>query len=136
MIALFGLVVPALGSFLTSLFNYLGKKQDINLSGAQSGMGADVEPGKATLQAQIQVEQLKAAQNAWIGPKIIACLAGEVTVAYYAAIVLDSIFHLEWNIAKLPAPWDGYSWVILSSFIIVSPVAPVLSATAAWLGRK
>jgi hypothetical protein len=107
MIALFGFIVPALGTFLTSFFLYLGKKQDINLSGAQSGMGADVDIGKATRQAQIQVEQLKFAQNAWIGPKIIACLAGEVTVAYYAAIVLDSIFHLGWNIAKLPAPWDG-----------------------------
>ena len=50
-------------------------------------------------------------------------------------IVLDSMFHFGWDIAKLPSPWDQYAWIILSSFIIVSPVAPVLSATSAWLGR-
>ncbi len=136
MIAILGLILPALGNLFPALFNYLGKKQDISLSGAQSAMGADVELGKATLAAQIQAEQIKATNNAWIGPKIIACLAGELCVFYFGAIVLDSVFHMGWAIAKLPPPWDGYAWVILSSFIVISPVAPVLSATSAWLTRR
>jgi hypothetical protein len=136
MIAILGLILPAIGSFLTPLFTYLGKKQDVTLSGAQTAMGADVAMNQAILNAQIQAEQIKASQNQWIGPKIIACTAGELSVLYYGAIVLDSMFHLDWQIDKLPAPWDQYSWVILSSFIVVSPVAPVLSATSAWLGRR
>jgi hypothetical protein len=135
-IALLGLILPALGNFFPALFGYLGKKQDITLAGAQSAMGADVAITQAALNAQIQTSQLKSVQNTWIGAKIIAGTAGELSALYYGAIVLDSIFHLGWNIAKLPAPWDGYAWIILSSFIVVSPVAPVLSATTAWLGRR
>jgi hypothetical protein len=124
------------GNLFPALFGYLGKKQDVTLSGAQSAMGADVNLSKMYLDAQIQAEQVKVSQNAWIGPKIIACAAGELSLIYYGSIVLDSMFHLGWAIEKLPEPWAGYSWIILSSFIVVSPVAPVLSATATWLARK
>lgn len=135
MIAILGLILPVLGNFFPALFGFLGKKQDVTLSGAQSAMGADVELSKAYLDAQIQADQLKAAQNAWIGPKIIACLAGELSVFYFGAIVLDSVFHFGWAITQ-PQPWSGYAWIVLESFVVVSPVAPVLSATSAWLGRK
>ena len=136
MIALLGLLLPALGGIVAPLFGWLNKKQDVTLSGAQSAMGADVNLSKAYLDAQIQAEQIKVANNQWIGPKIIACAAGELSLIYYGAIVLDSMFKFGWAIDKLPEPWAGYSWIILSSFIVVSPVAPVLSATATWLGRK
>jgi hypothetical protein len=136
MIAILGLILPALGNFLTPLFNYLSEKQDVTLAGAQSAMGADVVINQAVLNAQIQADQFRVANNNWIGPKIIACTAGELSVLYYGSIVLDSMFHLNSGIAKLPSPWDQYAWIILSSFIIVSPVAPVLSATSAWLGRR
>ena len=136
MFAILGLLIPALGSFLTPLFGYLGKKQDVTLTGAQAAMVADTEVGKTLINAQVETQQIKAAHNDWIGPKIIACAAGELSAFYYGSIVLDSMFHFGWNIAKLPAPWDGYAWIILSSFIIVSPVAPVLSATTAWLTKR
>jgi hypothetical protein len=136
MIALLGLILPALGNFFPALFGYLGKKQDITLAGAQSAMGADLEIAKASLQAQFQIEQLKSVQNTWIGAKIIAGTAGELSALYYGSIVLESMFHFGWDIDKLPSPWDQYAWIILSSFIIVSPIAPVLSATTAWLSRK
>jgi hypothetical protein len=136
MIAILGLILPVLGSFLTPLLNYFGKKQDVTLAGAQSAMTTDAAINQAVLNAQIQADQIKAANNNWIGPKIIACTAGELSVLYYGAIILDSMFHFGWNIAKLPAPWDGYAWVILSSFIIVAPTAPALSATMAWLTKR
>ncbi len=136
MLAILGLILPAIGSFFTPLFTFLNKKQDVLLSGAQSAMTADTAMNQAYLNAQIQADQIKAAANAWIGPKIIACTAGELSVLYYGSIVLDSMFHLHWNIAKLPTPWDSYAWVILSSFIIVSPIAPVMSATTAWLTKR
>jgi hypothetical protein len=136
MITLIGLLVTAISNAIPSVFGWLNKKQDTSLAGAQAAFGTDLEIAKATLQANLQTELLKATQNNWIGAKIIAGTAGELSAFYYGSIVLDSIFHLGWNIAKLPVPWDGYAWIILSSFIIVSPVAPVLAATSAWLGRR
>lgn len=136
MFAILGLILPALGSFLTPLFNYFGKKQDVTLAGMQAATSADAQISTTLIQAQIQADQIKVANNNWLGPKIIACSAGELSVLYYGSIVLDSMFHMGWQIAKLPAPWDQYAWVILSSFIVVSPVAPVLSATTAWLTKR
>jgi hypothetical protein len=135
MIAILGLILPALGNFLTPLFSFLTAKQNVTLAGAQTAMTTDAAINQAVLNAQIQADQIKVANNNWIGPKIIGGTAGELSALYYGSIVLDSMFHFGWDIAKLPSPWDQYAWIILSSFIIVSPVAPVLSATSAWLGR-
>jgi hypothetical protein len=136
LIALLGLIIPALGSFLTPLFTYLGKKQDVTLSGAQSAMGTDTALSQQYLNAQIEIAQIKAQSNQWIGAKIIAGTAGELSAIYYGSIVLDSMFKFGWQIDKLPAPYDQYSWIILSSFIVVSPIAPVLSGLQTWLTRR
>ncbi len=40
-------------------------------------MGTNVDLGNAALQTKIRVEQLKATQNTWIGPELIARLAGD-----------------------------------------------------------
>lgn len=136
MIAILGLIFPIIGQGFSAVAAYFGKKQDVLLEGVKTSLGTDVQLGQSTLDAKVKVEGIKSAQNAWIGAKIIAGSAGELTVFYYGSIVLDSMFHFGWNIAKLPAPWDQYAWIILSSFIVVSPVAPVLSATTAWLGRR
>jgi len=136
MIALLGLLLPAISNIFPAFFSYLGKKQDVTLTGFGQALGGDVELAKAQLQADLAIEQAKAAQNSWIGAKIIGCLAGELTVIYFGSIVIDSMFHLGWGISKLPPPWDDRAWIILQSFIIVSPVAPVLSATSAWLSRR
>jgi hypothetical protein len=136
MFAILGLILPALGSFLTPVLNYFGKKQDVTLAGMQAAATTDSAISTALIQAQIQADQIKVANNNWIGPKIIACMAGELSVIYYGSIVLDSMFHMGWDIAKLPAPWDQYAWVILSSFIVMAPAAPPLSALTAWLTKR
>jgi hypothetical protein len=136
LIALLGLILPALGGFFTPLFSYLGKKQDVTLSGAQIAMSTDVTLSQQYLNAQIEIAQLKEQSNQWIGAKIIAGTAGELSAIYYGSIVLDSMFKFGWQIDKLPEPWNQYCWIILSSFILVSPIAPVLSATSAWLTRR
>ena len=53
--------------------------------------------------------------------------ARELVVIYFGSIILDSMFHFGWQIAKLPAPWDGYAWVILGSFFLTSPIMALTS---------
>ncbi|HXW72381.1 MAG TPA: hypothetical protein VEK34_13220 [Methylocella sp.] len=136
MIAVLGLVIPVLENLLAPLLSYLGVRQKAILATTQSALEANAEVTHDLINAQIQADQIKAANNSWIGAKIVACMAGELSVFYYGSIVLDSIFHLEWNISKLPAPWDQYTWIILSSFIIVSPIAPTLSVITARLTKN
>jgi len=136
MIPLIGALLSAISNAIPSLFTYLGKKQDVSLDGFKTATGIDLQAYQAYLAANNQANQLKAAANVWLGARMIAFGAGELCVLYFGAIVLDSVFHLDWRIAKLPAPWDANAWVILQSFILVSPTLPAFSALASWLGRK
>jgi hypothetical protein len=130
------IISGVIGPIIGPLFSWLNKKQDLNLDGFKTAAGVDLQAYKASLDAQAQANALKASANTWLGARIIAFGAGELSLFYYGAIVIDSMFHFGWGISKLPPPIDQYFWVILSSFVIVSPVAPVLSAASAWLTRK
>lgn len=121
---------------ISPLFTWLNKKQDTELEGFQAGVGADAATYGAYLQAYVQVQQLKAAQNSAPIARAIGGAAGALSVFYYGAIVLDSVFHLGWQIAKMPGQWDSDAWIIMQSFIVVAPVLPVTTAVASWLHRK
>jgi hypothetical protein len=130
------LISGVIGPVIGPLFSFLGKKQDTTLDGFKTASGFDLDAYKAYLASEAQANVLRTQSNQWLGARIIAFAAGELTVLYFGSIVFDSIFHTGWAIAKLPAPWDTYAWTILQSFIIVSPIAPIATATAAWLNRK
>lgn len=106
------------------------------VEGLSAAAGADAAIARAWLDAQVETSRLKAAQQASPFMRLIAFGAGATVLVYFAAIVLDSIGHFGWAIAKLPAPWDGYAWTILQSFVVITPAQPLISAVSAWLGRK
>jgi hypothetical protein len=67
--------------------------------------------------------------TSWIRPLIVyPC------VIHFGAIVLDSTFHLGWNIAKLPPPYEGYEQAIILSFFIARPFEKVARVFAAGRG--
>ncbi len=113
-------VVPwlfkALASAPSAISAYLRNKQSTQLAQTQAELAA------ITATNQTRAQWLTA-----MGPMIVSCTAGEITVIYYGSIMLDSMFHFGWQIAKLPAPWDGYAWVILSSFFLSSPIMALTS---------
>ncbi|ACB96929.1 hypothetical protein [Beijerinckia indica] len=106
------------------------------VEGFQNAVQADTELGKAFLNAQIETNKIKLAQQASPGMRRITIGAGTIVLIYFGAIVGDSIGHFGWNIAKLPPPWDGYAWIILQSFVVLTPAQPLISAAAAWLSRR
>lgn len=136
MIPLIGLLLSAVSNALPSLFGFLAKKQDVTLDGFKTAAGIDKQAYQAFLDAQSQANALKAGANTWLGARVIAFTAGELSAVYYGSIILDSMFHLNWQIAKLPPPWDTACLSYLAAFMLVSPVAPVLSAASTWLTRR
>jgi hypothetical protein len=136
-------MLAAIGAILSSivngivgpLFGYLGKKQDVTLEGFKSASAEDLAAYQAYLAALNQANAVKVAQqsNPWFAA--ITFLAGGFSVAYFGSIVLDSMFHLGWRIDKLPAPWDSYVWIVLQSFVVITPAMPLISATSAWLRK-
>ena len=131
----------ALSGLLTPILAYFTAKNDVNLEGMKAAVGADTTLGVAYLNSQVETAQIKAAQNMWFGARIIVLLTAGSASLHFAGIMLDSIpmfGHVvgSWSIPKLPAPYDSQEWLLIESFFIMTPVAPVLSAVSSWLHRR
>lgn len=133
MIAIIGLVLSTIGNVFPSLFAFLGKQTDAQLAGFQTATSADAAAYQAYLTAQTAANATKASQ--WIGFKILASFAIEISLIYYGRIVWVSIFH-DGVVDKMPGQWDTAAWVIIQSVIIVTPTIPVWNAVSSWLNRK
>ena len=137
---MFGTIGTLLGglgsSLLTPLLGFLTSKETIELDGFKTAAGLDTEAYKAALAAQVQIAELRAAQNGWWGARLIIMLAGGSAALHFAAVMLDSTFRFGWGVPKVPAPYDGYEWAIVQSFFLLAPAMPLASAVSTWLGRK
>lgn len=89
MITLISLLMTTIGKC-----SWLNKKRDTNLAGAKAALGTDLKIAKTTLQVNFQIGQLKAMQNNWIGAKIIAGTAGELSAIHYGSIIHSTQFFI------------------------------------------
>lgn len=136
---------------LEAVLGYMAKKGDRELEGFKTAAGIDLEATKAYLNAQIENNRLKLAQQSWWGAKLIILIAGVTSALHFGLIMLDSSCPATWgwNIVNgkarggcgfgftaLPAPYDTYQWAIVQSFFLVMPTMTVANAVATWLGRK
>ncbi|MBP2495315.1 hypothetical protein ABID82_002353 [Methylobacterium sp. PvP062] len=135
--------MPALlamaGSLLVKLFGsgivqavlaYLNKRSDNgvltnaqNVTGdvtfAQAQLTAYVEERKVV--AQERAEQHLSPWTAWMIPTAFG-----LCMIHFGAIVLDSTFRFNWQVAKLPAPYDAMENAIVLSVIGVAGIAPTV----------
>jgi len=142
--------IPGLaGKFL----DWQVKKANVELDGFKHGSSVDLIAFRAHLEAQVETNRMKLAQNAWWGAKLIILIAGVPSAAHFGAVMLDSMpfpyltwsgwfFAIEthrvgsWGIVALPKPYDQYQWAIVQSFFLVMPVQTLASAASQWLSRK
>lgn len=129
------------------------QKVNTTLDGFKIGAQIDLEAYKAYLNASVEINRMKVAQQSWWGARVIIMLAGIPASLHFAGVMLDSMpfpyigwegwwFALRvhevgsWGIPKPPAPYDTYQWAIVQSFFIVMPTMPLVSAVSAWLAAK
>lgn len=138
-------MLSLLFGFLPGLVNgvlgYFNKRTDAELEGFKAATGADSADRRAWIEASLENNRLKAAQNGWWGAKVIILSAGLPAALHMAAIFLDSLpfpGHVvgAWGIPKPPAPYDGYERDIVMSFFLVMPAMPIVNSVAAWLTRR
>ncbi|KAA0122188.1 hypothetical protein CIW48_19515 [Methylobacterium sp. P1-11] len=134
-----GAVLAMAGSLLVKLFGsgivqavlaYLNKRSDNGvLTNAQNVTG-DVTVAQAQLTAYVEerkvVAQERAEQHlspwtAWMIPTAFG-----FCMIHFGAIVLDSTFRFNWQVAKLPAPYDAMEWSIVMAVIGVAGIAPTV----------
>lgn len=97
----------------------------------------EVEKFKSELQAQVEVNKLKAQSNGWWGAQLIILCAGVPASLHMGAVFLDTVIppYGSWGIPKLPAPYDFYEWAIVQSFFIVMPVQTFATAVSRYLNK-
>ncbi len=137
-----------LPGFTGQVTDLLKQRADVELKGFQTGSEQDTLRYKAWVEAQAEANRAKLVANGWWGAKLIILTAGWPASIHFAAVMLDSLpFWVplfmdraheigSWKIPKLPAPYDGYQWMIVQSFFIVTPIMPLASAAGQWLARK
>ena len=71
--------------------------------------------------AQERAEQHLSPWTAWMIPTAFG-----FCMIHFGAIVLDSTFRFNWQVAKLPVPYDAMEWSIVMAVIGVAGIAPTV----------
>jgi len=147
-------IIAAIPGLAGKFFDLQAKRSDADLQGFTTAAGVDHQGYKAYLEAQVETNRMKMAQNSWWGAKLIILMAGVPASMHFAAVMLDSLpfpivalgsYYMpyiathavgSWGIPKLPSPYDTYQWAIVQSFFLVMPVQTGVSAVAQWLNRR
>ncbi|WP_246686392.1 MULTISPECIES: hypothetical protein [unclassified Methylobacterium] len=108
------------------LLDYLGKRSDNTVLTNGQNVTADTTVAQAQLVAYVEerkaIEAERAAQrlspwSAWMIPTAFG-----LCMLHFGAIVLDSTFLFNWQVAKLPTPYDAMEQMIVASVIGVAGV--------------
>ena len=134
-----GAIFAMAGSLLVKLFGsgivqavlaYLNKRSDNGVVTNGQNVTGDVTVAQAQLTAYVEerkvVAQERAEQHlspwtAWMIPTAFG-----FCMIHFGAIVLDSTFRFNWQVAKLPAPYDAMENAIVLSVIGVAGIAPTV----------
>ena len=125
------------GGVLDRLLTFFEQKQLSEVERDKVAATVAVESIKAEIETRKLQKELIASESgwwvtAWIRPIIIYPLAFHLN-----AVILDSVFHLGWNIAKLPSPMDQWQGSIILSYFLARPVEKIgRSVVAYFRGRS
>lgn len=128
---------------LSPLFQWLNKKQDVQLDGFKTAAGIDLGAYKAALDAQVQMASIRS--TAMGANRLVQIAIGLIAISialHWMMLSLDSTFtwgtgrYGNFGVPKLPQPYDAYEWEIIKAMFYIGPALPVASAVAAWLHRK
>jgi len=126
-----GFLVKLLGSGIVApVLDYLGKRSDNGVQTNGQNVAGDVTVAQAQLTAYIEERKVIAQERArWsdhpLTGGMIPC-AFYLCMIHFGAIVLDSTFRFNWQVAKLPAPYDAMEWSIVMAVIGVAGIAPTV----------
>jgi len=115
------IVSGGLGSIFGGYLDYRNVKSRIEGEVLQRYMEAEVETNRQKLMMnKLFMERW---ETRWIIPGFAF-----ITMAHYGAVVLDSIFLFDWNVAALPGPIAEWEGQIILSFFVVVPAKDLISS--------
>ena len=113
-------------TFLERIIGYLEKKELNDVEKAKLGATVAVEQLKAEVETRKLQKELIVQENGWLVTRWIIPFIVYPLAIHLNAVILDSIFHLDWKIAKLPSPMDEWQGAIILSYFLVAKYRRVL----------
>lgn len=78
-----------------------------------------LEEIRADVKLAKQQSKLIIAEQGWWVTALIRPAFAYPLAAYYGAVIADSLFHFEWDVAALPEPINSWSGAIITSYFVV-----------------
>ena len=123
-------------TFLERIIGYLEKKELNDVEKAKLGATVAVEQLKAEVETRKLQKELIVQENGWLVTRWIIPFIVYPLAIHLNAVILDSIFHLDWKIAKLPSPMDEWQGAIILSYFLVAPVSSIGKNFISYLRKK
>ncbi|MDD7908545.1 3TM-type holin [Pseudovibrio exalbescens] len=96
---------------------------------------ADTQTDRQRIKAQITIEQIRAeiaaqqsardivlAEQGWWLTAMIRPAFAWPLIAWWFAVILDSIFKFSWSVAALPSPLDEWAGWIIAAYFMARPL--------------
>ena len=110
---MWGLLIKLLGGgFIERIADTYRAKITADADRFKIGVDADKAVILGQMQADVEAKRIAAASR---GPVWMVALFVVPYAFHNAAIVLDSVFRFEWNVDKLPAPFDQTEHAVIWS---------------------
>lgn len=123
--ALIKFALGPLGRILSGYGDYRNQKSIIEAGVLTSVIQADIETSR--LKVQLAALDREWWVTRWIRPLLIYPVA-----FHWTAVIADSIFFFEWDVAALPAPMDKWEGQMILSFFVVSQTTDLIGK---WMNR-
>lgn len=111
--------------FIGAVTNVLNKRVDAAVETHKMDTAAATQMVVAQMQAEIEARKAQSAMSSrhdWI----VSWLGGAF-VFHVFMIVLDSVFHLNWNVSALPKPMDEWEGQIILALCCVGPTTNIVN---------
>lgn len=145
--SVFSLMNALLGGLIDPLVNawvaYKKDKLTVEEAGFEAAAKSDATVMQAALASQARNNALKIQVYGHFINRAVMWVAGFPAALHFGLVFIDTMLAAKvlcgaavLGVPKLPAPYDGYEWAIVTSFFLVQGVHLGTSNVAAWLSKS
>ncbi len=122
MSAVFAFVLRFLGgSVLSKVMDHLKLRMQAETEQERMRTEITIEEIRGEIAARQAAREIVVAEQGWWVTAMIRPAFAWPLIVWWAAVIADSLFHFNWNVAALPAPLDEWSGWIVAAYFMTRP---------------
>lgn len=110
------------GGMLDRMLDHLERRADSETERERIRTNVTIEEIKAEIESRRAARDIVIAEQGWWVTALIRPAFAWPLAIWWAAVIADSLFRFEWNVAALPAPLDEWSGWIIAAYFLTRPI--------------